>query len=262
MGQDSQAPSTPGNQATEEITIARQQPPPAESHHSALVDSTRTVSSGVVVPFPLQPPPVRGTVGNVMGGERAGTIRGTFEVMTPGHGPLGPLVPQPTSPESLFVPSVSPRGSASAPLSPQDQPMSPQGFTMSSSSFPQYGPRASSVPIPDQGGAISRDPAFFSGRLVTTASHSSRPHIPNIIIEQVSARDSFGHSRTPPFTLSQFSPWQLGIPGNGRKNRTNSDSALYDVEKEQQQQQQSRTSQSSTSVSGKPMCIYRDLIEL
>ena len=34
------------------------------------------------------------------------------------------------------------------------------------------------------------------------------------LLMQVSVRDAFGHSRTPPFMTSSWSaPWQLGIPG-------------------------------------------------
>ena len=62
--------------------------------------------------------------------------------------------------------------------------------------------------------------------------------IPNIVVHPVlPPRDVFGHSCTPPFvqaavrTFEWPIPNMLSIPKNAKKQRTNSDSAIYEIEK-------------------------------
>ena len=110
---------------------------------------------------------------------------------------------------------------------PQQQPPPPQG-----SHGTAWQPRATSAP------AVTPVP-MFGERLQQRASMQlgNIPHIPNIVVDAVPARDNFGHSRTPPFVQSDWTgQWGLSVPTSSKKLRTNSDSAIYEAEREEQHQ--------------------------
>ncbi|KAK2151519.1 hypothetical protein LSH36_361g08009 [Paralvinella palmiformis] len=56
--------------------------------------------------------------------------------------------------------------------------------------------------------------------------------IPDIVIEPIPPRDSFGHSHTPPLVQRQ---WSLSSPASGKKVRALSDSSIIDLEKTHRQ---------------------------
>ena len=102
--------------------------------------------------------------------------------------------------------------------------------------FHQHSPggwRDSPLPPPPHQGMQS----VAHGNLCGLLAARNIPAIPNIVVHPVPPRDAFGHSRTPPFVPSPswFSQSQgaLEVPvSNNKKARTNSDSAIYGVERE------------------------------
>lgn len=83
-------------------------------------------------------------------------------------------------------------------------------------------------------GAVSTKDRYEMAPGIPHMLHS----IPNIIVHPVlPPRDAFGHSCTPPFVQTAMRtfdwpiPNMLGIPKNAKKQRTNSDSAIYEIEK-------------------------------
>ena len=101
---------------------------------------------------------------------------------------------------------------------------------------------ATAIPIPSQEGEARRF-THRAPRLLDALRPSYLPRhispIPNIVVHPVPPRDAFGHSRTPPFVPSPgwfSSRMSLEVPlhTSGKKTRTNSDSAIYGVERERE----------------------------